>query len=151
MKTPIQVFFADHHLLHLAVESTSERKPFSSGERSLLGGWGVWESVFVWSSLTVWDGFPSPGGRGLSCGSRILRLRLWLRSEWQGGKYTAKSENSRNRENNHIEKPNIPTKKGFVVMCIEFWLILGTLFFDWFMCLALNKSGSCRAVCRWIV
>tara|TARA_B100000029_G_scaffold355453_1_gene348285 strand:- start:52 stop:285 length:234 start_codon:yes stop_codon:yes gene_type:complete len=38
----------------------------------------------------------------------------------RGGKYTAEIENFRNRENNHIEKPNIPTKKGFVVMCIEF-------------------------------
>ena len=28
MKTPILVFFADHHLLHLAVEFTSERKLF---------------------------------------------------------------------------------------------------------------------------
>ena len=38
----------------------------------------------------------------------------------RGGKYTAEIENFRNRETNHIEKPNIPTKKGFVVMCIEF-------------------------------
>ena len=38
----------------------------------------------------------------------------------RGGKYNAEIENFRNRENNHIEKPNIPTKKGFVVMCIEF-------------------------------
>ena len=26
-----------------------------------------------------------------------------------GGKYTAKSENFRNRETNHVENPNIPT------------------------------------------
>ena len=38
----------------------------------------------------------------------------------RGGKYTAEIENFRNRETNHREKPNIPTKKGFVVMCIEF-------------------------------
>ena len=48
----------------------------------------------------------------------------------RGGKYTAKSESSRNRETNHREKPNIPTKKGTGAMCMGFWLMMGTLFFD---------------------
>ena len=38
----------------------------------------------------------------------------------RGGKYTAKSESSRNRETNHREKPNIPIKKGSGAMCIGF-------------------------------
>ena len=38
----------------------------------------------------------------------------------RGGKYTAKSESSRNRETNHREKPNIPIKKGTGAMCMGF-------------------------------
>ena len=38
----------------------------------------------------------------------------------RGGKYTAKSESSRNRETNNREKPNIPIKKGSGAMCIGF-------------------------------
>ena len=83
----------------------------------------------------------------VNLGMWILRLRLWLRAEWQDGKYTAKSESSRNRETNHREKPNIPIKKGFGAMCIGFWLMLGTSFFDWFMCWVFNKSGFDLGVC----
>ncbi|MGB0667005.1 MAG: hypothetical protein ACPGRS_09195, partial [bacterium] len=38
----------------------------------------------------------------------------------RGGKYTAKSESSRNRETNHREKLNIPIKKGTGAMCMGF-------------------------------
>ena len=38
----------------------------------------------------------------------------------RGGKYTPEIENFRNRETNLFERPNIPTKKGSVAMCIEF-------------------------------
>jgi len=38
----------------------------------------------------------------------------------RGGKYTAEIENFRNRETNLIERPYIPTKKGFGSMCIGF-------------------------------
>ena len=38
----------------------------------------------------------------------------------RGGKYTAKSESSGNRETNLTERPNIPTKKGSGAMCIGF-------------------------------
>jgi len=120
---------------------------------------------------------PSPGGRGLFFGWWILRLRLRLRAEWQGGRHTAKSESFRTRETNHkgvwslvywllIDAPCI----GFGLIlwllvidwclvhwlwidavCIGFWLMLCRLVFDWFMCLALNKSGSYRAVCSCIL
>ena len=38
----------------------------------------------------------------------------------RGGKYTAKSESSGNRETNLTERTNIPTKKGSGAMCIGF-------------------------------
>ena len=87
----------------------------------------------------------------VNLGMWILRLRLRLRTEWQGGKYTAEFEYFRNRENNHRVKPTIPIKKGTGAMCMGFWLILGTLFFDWFMCCLFNKSGSNCTVCRCFV
>ena len=151
MKTPIQVFFADHSFVALGIWNHERKKTFF-----------LWRTFSLVQMRSVRKCFclilthrlrqsPPPRGRGLSCGSRILGLCLWLREEWQGGKYTAKSESSRNRETNQIEKPNMPTQKGSVAMCIEFWLMPGTLIFDWFMCLALNKSGSYRAVCSYIL
>ena len=46
---------------------------------------------------------PSPRARGLFFGWWILRLRLRLPAEWQGGRHTAKSENFRIREPNRKE------------------------------------------------
>ncbi|MFL2750144.1 MAG: hypothetical protein ACJ0DI_11910 [bacterium] len=43
--------------------SRSERSLSAWGECAFQGGRGEPESVFVWSSPTVWDGPPSPGGR----------------------------------------------------------------------------------------
>ena len=38
----------------------------------------------------------------------------------RGGKYTAKIESSWNRETNLIERPNVPTQKESVAMCMGF-------------------------------
>ena len=151
MKTPILVFFTDNSVVLLGSWIHERKKTFFLALGSLQVDWEFWVNRFFLAFTQPLRCPLSPGGRGIFVGTWILRLRLRLRAEWQGGKYTAKSENSRNRENNHIEKPNIPTKKGFVVMCIEFWLILGTSFFDWYMCWVLNKSGSNCAVCRCFV
>ena len=62
----------------------SEEKPSPMGRVASQGGWGVWENVFVWPSTNFFNDPPSPGWRGLFIGSWILRLRLWLRAEWQG-------------------------------------------------------------------
>ena len=43
------------------------------------------------------------------------------------------------------------TKRKSGAMCIVLWLMLCTLVLDWFMLLALNKSGSYRAVYRCIL
>ena len=56
--------------------SKSKGKLSPGGEGGLQSGWGEWESVFVCLSPTVWDGPPSPGGRGLFFGWWILRLRF---------------------------------------------------------------------------
>ena len=44
--------------------SRSERSLSPWGEGPLQGGRGERESVFVCPSPIVWDGLPSPGGRG---------------------------------------------------------------------------------------
>ena len=129
------------------LNSRAKENPFSSGERSFLCGWGVWENVFYLILTHCLQRSLISRRDKVNLGMWILRLRLWLRAEWQGGKYTAKSESSRNRETNHREKPNIPIKKGSGAMCIGFWLMLGTSFFDWFMCWVFNKSGFDLGVC----
>ena len=83
--------------------SKSEGKPSPLGRGVRQGGWGVWESVFVWPSLTVYYGFPSTWGRGEFVGWWILRLRLRLRAEWQGGRHTAKSDSFRTKKINRKE------------------------------------------------
>ena len=83
----------------------------------------------------------------VNLGMWILRLRLWLRAEWQVGKYTAKSESSRNRETNHIENLNITNQKGIWCYVYRILMMLGISFFAWFMCWLFNKSGSYLAVC----
>jgi len=64
---------------------SSEGKPSSWGESVRQGGWGVAKKG---SSTTLTHRLrrsPSPGGRGFFVGWWILRLRLRLRAEWQGG------------------------------------------------------------------
>ena len=46
---------------------------------------------------------PTPEGRELFLWWWILRLRLRLRAEWQGGRHTAKSDSFRTRETNRKE------------------------------------------------
>ena len=102
--------------LHLAFESTSERKPSSCGDGSLQVDWEFWVNHFFLAFTHCLQRSPLFRRAKVNLGMWILRLRLWLRTEWQGGKYTAKSESSRNRETNHIENPNIPIKKGSVAI-----------------------------------
>ena len=64
---------------------TSKGKPFPWGEFIRQGGWGRgWKMALPRPSPTVCDGHPSPGGRGFFVGWWILRLHLWLRTEWKG-------------------------------------------------------------------
>ena len=63
---------------------------------------------------------PLPEGEGNLLDDGFCDFAFGFAQNDRGGKYSAKSESSQNRETNHREKPNIPTKKGFVVMCIEF-------------------------------
>ena len=63
---------------------------------------------------------PLPEGEGNLMDDGFCDFALGSAQNDSGGKYTAKSESSQNRETNHREKPNIPTKKGFVVVCIGF-------------------------------
>jgi len=65
------------------------------------------------------------GGRGFFVGLWILRFRLRLRAEWQGGGRYWESE--------------------------SFYLMLWVLALDWFICWALNKSGSSCIVRRGIL
>ena len=151
MKTPILVFFVDHSFVALCIWIHERKITFFLWSRFSLGRMRMWESVFVWLSLTVCDRPHLPEGGGYLLDDGFCDFAFGFAQNDRGGKYTAEIDNFRNRETNLIERPNIPTKKGFDAMCIGFWLMLGTLFFYWFMCLAFNKSGSNPAVCRCIV
>jgi len=63
---------------------------------------------------------PHPEGEGYFLDDGFCDFAFGSAQNDRVGKYTAKSESSRNRDTNHIEKPNIPTKKGFGAMCIGF-------------------------------
>ena len=73
---------------------------------------------------------PLPEGEGNLLDDGFCDFAFGFAQNDRGGKYSAKSESSQNRETNHREKPNIPTKKGTGAMCMGFWLMIGTLFFD---------------------
>ena len=65
--------------------------------------------------------FPSlPEGEGNLLDDGFCDFAFGFAQNDRGGKYTAKSESSRNRETNLTERPNIPTKKGSGAMCIGF-------------------------------
>ena len=91
---------------------------------------------------------PSPGGRGLSFGGWILRLRLQLSAEWQGGKHTAKGESFQTRESNRKKEWCYVDWYWVDAVCIGFGLMLCRLVFDWFMSLIKNKGSSFFTVCR---
>ena len=107
-------------MLHLAVEFTSERKPFSSGN---VLSWvdEVCEKVLFPvpqpTSATVATLFK---GEGNLLDDGFCVFAFGFAQNDRGGKYTAKSESSGNRETNLTERPNIPTKKGSGAMCIGF-------------------------------
>ena len=63
---------------------------------------------------------PLPEGEGNLLENGFCDFAFGSAQNDRGGRYTAKSESSRNRETNHREKPNIPIKKGSGVMCIGF-------------------------------
>ena len=63
---------------------------------------------------------PLPEGEGNLLDDGFCDFAFGFAQNDRGGKYTAKSESSRNRETNLTERPNIPTKKGSGAMCIGF-------------------------------
>ena len=63
---------------------------------------------------------PLPEGEGNLLDDGFCDFAFGFAQNDRGGKYTAKSESSRNRETNHREKPNILIKKGSSAMCIGF-------------------------------
>ena len=62
-----------------------QRKTFSLGRRCPSERMRRVKSIFVCLSPTVWDGPPSPGGRGLFFGWWILRLRFSAQRRMTGG------------------------------------------------------------------
>ena len=87
--------------LPVVVESTAAicgEQPSPWGEGALKGGWGVGKSALHRPSTIFCDGPTSPERRGLFFGWWILRLRLRLWAEWQGGRHAVKSESSLTRE-----------------------------------------------------
>ena len=118
-------------------ESTAalcEEQPSPWRENARQSGWGVWESVFVCPSPTVCDGPPSPGGRGLFYGWWILRLRLRLRAEWQGGRHAVNSESSLTRETNRKD-----------ICCYEHWFLIDAMCIglDWCYVIRLLIDTHC--------
>ena len=73
---------------------------------------------------------PLPEGEGNLLDDGFCDFAFGSAQNDRVGGYTAKSESSRNRETNLTERPNIPTKKGTGAMCMGFWLMMGTSFFD---------------------
>ena len=63
---------------------------------------------------------PLPEGEGNLLDDGFCDFAFGSAQNDRVGGYTANSESSRNRETNHRENPNIPTKKGSSVMCIGF-------------------------------
>ena len=63
---------------------------------------------------------PLPEGEGNLLENGFCDFAFGFAQNDRGGKYTAKSESSGNRETNLTERPNIPTKKGSGAMCIGF-------------------------------
>ena len=63
---------------------------------------------------------PLPEGEGNLLDDGFCDFAFGFAQNDRGGKYTAKSESSGNRETNLTERPNIPTKKGSGAMCIGF-------------------------------
>jgi hypothetical protein len=80
MKTPIQVFFAAHHLLHLAVESTSEGTP-SPMEKVPVRADEECEKVLFHGPQPTYATVPLSRRAKVNLGMWILRLRLLLRAE----------------------------------------------------------------------
>jgi len=79
-------------------------------------GKGLWSGLHP-QSVTV---PPLPEGEGNLLENGFCDFAFGFAQNDRGGKYTAKSESSGNRETNLTERPNIPTKKGSGAMCIGF-------------------------------
>ena len=70
--------------------SISGGKPSPSGEDTRQTDEG-WEKVFCLAPSTVCDSTPLPESEDYLLVGWILRLRLWLRAEWQCGRNAGKS------------------------------------------------------------
>ena len=91
-----------------------------------------WVKVLAWSIESLGKGLlsglhpqsvtvpPLPEGEGNLLENGFCDFAFGFAQNDRGGKYTAKSESSGNRETNLTERPNIPTKKGSGAMCIGF-------------------------------
>ena len=90
---------------------------------------------------------PLPEGEGNLMDDGFCDFAFGSAQNDRGGKFTAKSESSRNWETNHIENLNITNQKGIWCYVYRILMMLGTSFFDWFMCWLFNKSGSYLGVC----
>ena len=147
MKTPIRVFFADHSFVTLGswiherkktfflwsrfslVRVRSVRKCSSPPlnhllQRSLLS---LRARVICW----MMDSASSP-----SASRRMTGWEVYC-EEWK----FLESRNQPYRETKHTNP------KGICCYVYGFLMVLGTSFFDWFMCWVLNKSGSYLGVC----
>ena len=63
---------------------------------------------------------PLPEGEGNLLDDGFCDFAFGFAQNDRGGRYTAKSESSRNRETNHREKLIIPIKKGTGAICMGF-------------------------------
>ena len=83
---------------HLAKDKllSGEKMPVWADER-----WG--KALFPVTHTPSATVTPTSGGRGLITRTWILRLRLRLRAEWQGGRHTAKSDSFRTMKTNRKE------------------------------------------------
>jgi len=108
----------------------SERKLSPWGEGARQGGWGVWEIALPRPSPTVCNGPPSPGARGLTTRTWILRLLLRLRSEWQFGTMHRRVKVFGLRKPNERKSDAVPIVFGMMLWvlalewCFSYWLLI---------------------------
>ena len=149
MKTPIQVFFVDHSFVALGSWIHERKKTFFLWSRfSLVRVRSVWKCSSPAHNQRMRRS-PLSRREGVICWKMDSATSPSAPRKMTGWGNTVKSESSRNRETNHREKPTIPIKKGTGAMCMGFWLMMGTLASDWFMCWLFNKCSSNRVVCSW--
>ena len=149
MKTPIQVFFVDHSFVALGSWIHERKKTFFLWSRfSLVLVRSVWKCSSPAQNQRLQRSLLSLRARVIcwmmdsaSSPSASRRMTGWevYCEEWK----FLESRNQPYRETKHTNP------KGICCYVYGFLMMLGTSFFDWFMCLALNKSSSNHVVCSW--